>query len=1163
MEETLSNADHEKATFLKNTTLVEIKATLKTKDSLQSVQFDQCACVNEDAIRELVAILNPRLRSLCVVCIPDFTNNAVAILSERCHDLEYVRFDSCPRLDRSALELLGTNCKSLKSVTFTRADGVEWKLVDSALDALTKHCKAPLEVISFVRFTRLTDNGLRSLSKQYSDSLNNVDFSACEGISDDGLYALAGTCTKLKHIALNRTSISDKGLAYLAEKRRDLLALEVGNCIRVTDAGIRSLARFCHSLESISVEHCIQITDEALKALSEGCFQLERLNFSQTGLTCVPSTILSLGRLKNFQVHMCKELSSPPQEIIEREVDGLVEYFCERSLGFRLRLMVFGPSGGGKTSFVKSICSGVAEKAGAPTDGLDVTCWWPFRGTKNDSLFNHKLTAGERSLAVEIWDLSGRPVCQRCLHMFITPATLPVIVFNLADSESCDAVVQYADFIHSRVPGGNFVLVGTHSDELYAEDKRSGQSRRVLGALTTRTAQYTKVFKEEIANIEKLSGKKSQQHCKDRIQHLKKRLEGLPKGPPQLITVSTLTSKGLEEATKAILSTILDKKSFPHLRYEVRPETTKVFEEILTLRKKNVLLVPKHDLDAIFKQNGVPSSTEGMKDDVQFLQDAGAIFPFAFPTARGSAYSSDIICVDPTSMALALHAVHLDTSTKDFRFESKRFWPKAATTKKPAPSVLVKALEEVATQGRVIECILPLLCQSLQLDESQVLHLIDLLTKLGVLLKDTKESSDDQFSCLELPSYRSLSTKLIYHLPLLGFMPQNGPTLNWTPKPFRGDVQLGWRYRFQLGTPPGLVAQLLAYCRSRVRQTSYQHQWRSGLLLKIGQALVNINEPEMTEFCPCLDVVGRVTSDLDEEGDQRATEIIWGAIARVLLITEQFLQEWPGFYKMITITPFSMFYTCSSSEIEVAPEVPLQLCLHTLFSGNTSINLSQNGASYEIDLGLMFPTLGEPSQSVHEWLEALALSATDGNDTCPSPISETPSTLPDPSRLSDEVAGSSDSTPHKDAGDGAARDSSSPMAKDKKVAKKKAVEIKWDLVEEKTTKISEENEIKEARRVAKAFVAVLLAESMAKYIYEHEDSSNGHASGAGSTTNRNARHAAAKASAEAARAAQSGDAEAAAKAVVAAVKAVEDVTNPRKNHTRIRSPVKSKMCIVV
>ena len=27
-----------------------------------------------------------------------------------------------------------------------------------------------------------------------------------------------------------------------------------------------------------------------------------------------------------------------------------------------------------------------------------------------DSLFDRKLTAGERSLAVEVWDLSGRPV---------------------------------------------------------------------------------------------------------------------------------------------------------------------------------------------------------------------------------------------------------------------------------------------------------------------------------------------------------------------------------------------------------------------------------------------------------------------------------------------------------------------------------------------------------------------------------------------------------------------------------------------------------------------------------------------------------------------------------------------------------------------------------
>ena len=90
---------------------------------------------------------------------------------------------------------------------------------------------------------------------------------------------------------------------------------------------------------------------------------------------------------------------------------------------------------------------------------------------------------------------------------------------------------------------------------------------------------------------------------------------------------------------------------------------------------------------------------------------------------------------------------------------------------------------------------------------------------------------------------------------------------------------------------------------------------------------MNINEPEMTEFCPCLDVVGRVTSDLDEEGDQRATEIIWGAIARVLLITEQFLQEWPGFYKMVRNFhgKFFLFVLFSSFSIPATSSVPLFL----------------------------------------------------------------------------------------------------------------------------------------------------------------------------------------------------------------------------------------------
>ena len=62
-------------------------------------------------------------------------------------------------------------------------------------------------------------------------------------------------------------------------------------------------------------------------------------------------------------------------------------------------------------------------------------------------------------------------------------------------------------------------------------------------------------------------------------------------------------------------------------------------------------------------------------------------------------------------------------------------------------------------------------------------------------------------------------------------------SLNWTQKPFEGDIQLTWRYEF-LGsdTPPGMTSRLLAYCRNHCpRQAVYQHYWTNGLLMKMGQ----------------------------------------------------------------------------------------------------------------------------------------------------------------------------------------------------------------------------------------------------------------------------------------------------------------------------------------
>lgn len=60
-------------------------------------------------------------------------------------------------------------------------------------------------------------------------------------------------------------------------------------------------------------------------------------------------------------------------------------------------------------------------------------------------------------------------------------------------------------------------------------------------------------------------------------------------------------------------------------------------------------------------------------------------------------------------------------------------------------------------------------------------------------------------------------------------------TLNWTPEPFKGDIQLCWRYRFFSREPPGFFANILSFCRTKLPKELCKLHWRKGLLLKLGQ----------------------------------------------------------------------------------------------------------------------------------------------------------------------------------------------------------------------------------------------------------------------------------------------------------------------------------------
>ncbi len=59
--------------------------------------------------------------------------------------------------------------------------------------------------------------------------------------------------------------------------------------------------------------------------------------------------------------------------------------------------------------------------------------------------------------------------------------------------------------------------------------------------------------------------------------------------------------------------------------------------------------------------------------------------------------------------------------------------------------------------------------------------------------------------------------------------------LNWSSKPFPGDVQVNWRITFPEGAPPpGLLSKLLVVCKAAVH-APYHYLWRHGVLITHGE----------------------------------------------------------------------------------------------------------------------------------------------------------------------------------------------------------------------------------------------------------------------------------------------------------------------------------------
>ncbi|XP_022098874.1 malignant fibrous histiocytoma-amplified sequence 1-like [Acanthaster planci] len=850
---------------------------------------------------------------------------------------------------------------------------------------------------------------------------------------------------------------------------------------------------------------------------------------------------------------MCQEFPGSPPAIINKDADStgdLQSISPESSLAYRRRVLLLGGTGSGKTSLAKSLASGSSQTSDGTTESLDVHVWSPFHGTTYENLLENEPTGYERSMVLDVWDLAGRKVWQKFHHLFLTPATLPVIVFNLADQESCEEVAKIVDLIWAKVPSSRIVIIGTHVDKLSQEERNADKCQDVLGILRNRHAHCIQKIQQEVHNLRNLSETARTPKCNQRMRHLEELLQRFPSPPTSIIRCSSKTAKGLDDVRRDILQAVLDtsrqysvEQSMP-----IRPVTADVYDDIINLRKESNVVVSARDVHELFAKHEVGLSKEVEADEVAFLETSGVTQCIS---GLSGIDEDNLVCINPPALAKALCLVHMSDTKKAFRFEAKRFWPKSESgnSKKPNPAVLVQALEEVATEGLVRESMFPLLWQDLNMNEKQTKLVLDLMARLGLLNRAADAHGDAEKKCLELPNYPGLLAKIQHRLPLLGLTPDTGPTLNWTPRPFKGDAQIGWRYTFPLGTPPGLVPRLLVMCRTNTPGAMYRHHWKNGVLLKMGQVSVNIKQPDTGQL-ERVDLYVRVT--VDEEGEKRATEVLWTVLARFLVVAERFLASWPGLYYQVSVLPSSMYYRSESIMEEL--EIALLDVIRESAARKKTMDVCIKDQKCKVNVDCLLPLPGEADLSITRWLDWLANLDIQLSESTPS-IQE-PDDQPSSRNSSQSSLQPSGSPPRPSPspprGDSPRVLTSPPVKTNKKA------EIKWKL-DNGWRRVSMEDELKEIKKVAASFVAAILAGAVAQLITEQSRTED-----RGRTLmEKEAKHAAALASARAAQAAQSGNAEAAAMAVVAAAQAMDNAMLVRKKGSKGTTMIKSRMCTIM
>ncbi|XP_064633559.1 leucine-rich repeat serine/threonine-protein kinase 2-like isoform X2 [Lineus longissimus] len=215
---------------------------------------------------------------------------------------------------------------------------------------------------------------------------------------------------------------------------------------------------------------------------------LERLNISKNKLKEIPKSIEGLLNLTSLDFSYNDQISTLPDELgklskvwemplkglnldldegVQRgEVKHLIGYLHERLKKaeeyFRIKVMIVGFGGRGKTTLLRSLMKNKQPERSIATVGILVKDW-VMKTERKGRTVQYKLST---------WDFAGQEEFYSTHQCFLSNRSLFLVVCNITNGPSeLDTLKPWLLNIKARAPGCPVIIVGTHKD-LLPEDER-------------------------------------------------------------------------------------------------------------------------------------------------------------------------------------------------------------------------------------------------------------------------------------------------------------------------------------------------------------------------------------------------------------------------------------------------------------------------------------------------------------------------------------------------------------------------------------------------------------------------------------------------------------------------------------------------------------------